>query len=353
MDERRFAAQLLMSAADSIASEASRALVTSRPEVASRYGPLALDRWKENFHGRLADLAAAVLAGRAAVFVDQVAWSRLAFEARGVPVEDLRASLEVLSETLIRELPPEDQPWVLGVLASARRRLNEPPHAQPPGLTRDTPHAELASRYLLAILEGDRAQACELVVSAVRAGTLGVPQAYELVLIPVQAELGRMWHINDLTIAEEHFATATTQMVMSQLYPFMSRAPSNGRVVIAACVEGNTHDVGVRMLADYFEIAGWRAVFLGANVPAGDLAMAVEHFRADVLALSACLPTQLRAVEDAIAAARVGEHRPVKIIVGGPAFANADSLWQELGADGYAPTAQGAVGMAEGWMAEK
>jgi methanogenic corrinoid protein MtbC1 len=183
-----------------------------------------------------------------------------------------------------------------------------------------------------------------VVTDAVAAKRIGVREVYEQVLGPVQQELGRLWHMNDLTVAEEHFATATTAMVMSQLYPHLPRKPRHGKVVVAASVQGNQHDLGVRMVCDYFEMEGWRAVYLGANVPAPDLAIAVEHFACDLLCLSAYLPTQLRAVEDTIASVRAQEAgQRCKVLVGGPAFLEADVLWREIGADGYAQSAQDAV----------
>jgi methanogenic corrinoid protein MtbC1 len=164
------------------------------------------------------------------------------------------------------------------------------------------------------------------------------------VLGPVQQELGRLWHMNDLTVAEEHFATATTAMVISQLYPHLPRKQSNGKVVVAASVQGNQHDLGVRMVCDYFEMEGWRAIYLGANVPGHDLALAVEHFGCDLLCLSAYMPTQIRAVEDTIETTRGHDTgRRCKILVGGPAFLGADVLWREIGADGFAQSAQDAV----------
>ena len=39
-----------------------------------------------------------------------------------------------------------------------------------------------------------------------------------------------------------------------------------------AAVAGNQHDIGLHAVADFFEMAGWRSILLGADVPAADLA---------------------------------------------------------------------------------
>jgi MerR family transcriptional regulator, light-induced transcriptional regulator len=334
-DERRFASQFLMSGAVEIAEAASQALCMQYPDTAKRFGSLARDRWKENYIGRLADLAAAVMAGRSEVFSQQVQWSRVAFEARGVPTLDLERSLRVLALTLDRELPDEDKAPALHAVHQALQQLQQPAVVEPPLLEAAGKHGELAARYLLAILEGDRVLACEHVLQAVRGGTPATAM-YEHVLVPVQAELGRMWHLNELTVAEEHFATATSKQLMSQLLPHLPRKQRNGKVLLAASVEGNSHDVGLQMVSDYFEMEGFRSVFLGPSVPANDLVIAVDHFSAHVVALSAALPTQLTAVEATVQGLRSAETeqtRKVKVIVGGPAFSHTGDLWREIGAD--------------------
>lgn len=344
IEQRRFIAQLLLASHEQIASQAATMLVERWEDIAARYKPLAFDRWCENLQGRVADLASSIHAGRPQVFVRQVIWSAVAFEKRGVPRDDLQRSLDVLGEVLDRNIPAEDRAYVMGYLREAGKELYKPVVEPPTNLSIETPQGETGARYLLAVLEGDRFAASRVVTDAVAAKRIGVREVYEQVLGPVQQELGRLWHMNDLTVAEEHFATATTAMVMSQLYPHLPRKPRHGKVVVAASVQGNQHDLGVRMVCDYFEMEGWRAVYLGANVPGPDLGIAVEHFGCDLLCLSAYLPTQLRAVEDTIACVRGHEAgQRCKVLVGGPAFLGADVLWREIGADGYAQSAQDAV----------
>ncbi|HEX2836935.1 MAG TPA: cobalamin-dependent protein [Phycisphaerales bacterium] len=340
IDERRFIAQFLISESQRLGRQAARRM----PASAS---PIALDEWSQHLAARTTDLASAVLAGEAGLFADQVQWARVAFGARNMPVQNLAASLDALRDELSHELPQADRPWPLACIAQARAALDAPAAAAPPMLSSATPHGQLAAKYLLTVLEGDRRAAGELLVQAVRAGTLTVTDCYEHVLIPVQRELGRMWHVGDLSVAEEHFATGTTTMVMSQLYPLLPRSPGNGRTVITASVEGNFHDVGARMVADYFEIAGWKSICLGASVPPEDIAQAVDHFGADLVALSASMPSHLHAVEATINAIHAVPHaKPVRVLVGGPAFSGAGEAWKEAGADGHATTAQEAVDTA-------
>ena len=44
-------------------------------------------------------------------------------------------------------------------------------------------------------------------------------------------------------------------------------AAPNGKTVVLASVAGNVHDVAIAAIGDFFEIAGWRAINLGPDVP--------------------------------------------------------------------------------------
>ena len=153
-----------------------------------------------------------------------------------------------------------------------------------------------------------------------------------------------MWMTGEINVAEEHFASHTTKMVMGQLLSRAEFRPHNGKTMLAAAVAGNRHDIGLYAVADFFDMAGWRTIQLGADVPITDLTQAVECFDADLVALSATLSVQLERVRLTIQAIRAGRRGDlVKILVGGLAFANSDNLAVEMGADGYAANPDEAV----------
>lgn len=339
-----FAGQLIATGAPAFAALTVEALFERRPSCRGRYQPNAEANWKRNIESRLADLAAALIAGHDTLFIDQVEWAKAAFAARAGDdsIHDLRESLIAMADVLERELPSAQGSRSSAIVRRAIDRLDSAPEYVPSRLHADTPHGRLAAKYLLSILEGDRHAAAELVLSAAR-GTdpdlvrPSVLEIFESVLLPVQHELGRMWQMNETSVGEEHFATSTTQMVVSLLYPFHQRKPRNGFTVVAGSVDGNAHEIGVRMLADLLEADGWRVIFLGASVPAEDCAQAAHDFGANLIAVSASLATQIPDIIRTVRAARGIGKAPPRILVGGAAFAggNRDS-WRSTGADGFA-----------------
>lgn len=347
MPSSPFLAQILDSSAPGYAVLATERLLARRPDIADRFAPHPRLAWKENLTGRIRDLSDAIEQNRPGVFIDQVVWGKIAFTSRAVPVEDLRESLVALREILTEELPEGERDTPARLIADALDALAVAPANHPTVISIDTPEGRLAAAYVLALLEGDRRRASSLILSAVDDARLNVRDAYLDVLIPAQRELGRMWHLNEITVAEEHFVTSTTKMIMAQLLARAESAPPNGRTAVCACAQGESHDIGLHVASDLLEITGWRVIFLGANMPPGDLIQAVVDFRADLLALSATLVSQRRAVAQTIRLLRDTPARAnIPVLVGGHAFDADDTAWQDVGADARAILAQDAPDIA-------
>ena len=203
----------------------------------------------------------------------------------------------------------------------------------------------LALNYLQTVLAGNVFPAMDTVLDAVSQG-LPIRDAYLKVLLPAQQEVGRLWHLNEISISEEHLVSYTTQRVMALLSTRMPRKPDNGLTVIAGSVAGNVHDIGIRAISYLFEFEGWRTIYLGSDIPRQELPATMDSYDADLLLLSVALVTQLPATERAIAEIRSHSQRPVKIMVGGNGLAERPGYWKDMGADGYAADAVEALELA-------
>ncbi len=344
--QHQFLAELLRNLAPDLSAAAARRFCQLDPTVKARYPDVPCQAWHDLFSTWVTDLAASLAACRPEILHRQVAWTKSLLGARTVSETDLVAALTALRDATLEHAPPEDAALIQAYIASTIEHIAQCPGCPPCHLTNDCPNQRLALEFVVTMLEGDRRAASDLILGAARTG-LPVRQLYLEVLYPAMKELGRMWERNEIDVAEEHFCTATTEMVMSQLYPFIARAAPNGKVAVVAAAQGNLHQIGVRMVADFLEMDGWRPIYLGANVPAHDLALAVNDFKADVLAIAACLHAHIQSVADAIAVVRsCPQAAPVKIIVGGNGFAGTGELWREIGADAMALCVDEAVALA-------
>jgi MerR family transcriptional regulator, light-induced transcriptional regulator len=198
--------------------------------------------------------------------------------------------------------------------------------------------------YLAAIRSGDRRQAFQ-VIDAARDAGLDLAGIYLGIFQPALREIGCLWQNNELTVAEEHLATAITQAAMARAYERAFTWRTEGsRTLIAACADVERHEVGLRMLCDLLDLEGWHTTYLGSTVPVESLAAMVRRLRPNVVALSVALSPHLPRLRAMIAAIRdaLGDAGPL-IIVGGRPFLDDPSLAQRLGADLTARNAVDAV----------
>lgn len=353
--DKQFAASI-ESVSRALAEWTVQEMYERMPELEQRYGADGRALWKGEIINRLQFLAEAIAADRAAVFVQSVEWARAGFMARGFETTHLAASLEVLDETMNAELPTQVAERTHRVLSeglkSARRKESPRDDAVlESAFTKPGVDAERARAYLVNLLERHQAKAVDVLLEGVRSGK-SVAQVYETVIAPALAEVGRLWHINEATVADEHYVTTATQNAMAVLRMKLPRALPNGKRALAASIGGDLHDVGIRMVADLLESEGWQVDCLGANMPTGDL---VEHGidevgrpQFDLFALSASTGLMVRATAGAIDALRgaAPEHR-LAIMVGGGPFAYIPDLWKVVGADGCATSATEAVAVAK------
>jgi len=323
-----------------------------QPDLAVRYDEPARLKSVRDTGYTLSYLAHAIQVGEQSLFVEYVAWLKVLLTRQNVPIDDLAENLRVMREVLPRTLPPKEATAAVALLTASLDHLPHMPSSLPSFLDGSAPYGSLARRYLAHLLTGERHQAAQLILAAVAEGVL-VRDIYLHVFQPCLHEIGRLWQLNEISVAQEHFCTAATQLIMAQLYPQIFATPRSNRRLVAACVGQELHEVGLRMVADLFELEGWDTYYLGANTPLKSIAAAVSEQSAHVLAISATMTYHLRDVADLIAFVRgrePGAH--VKILVGGYPFNTAGNLWRTIGADGYAPDAVSAIAVANRLLVE-
>jgi methanogenic corrinoid protein MtbC1 len=207
--------------------------------------------------------------------------------------------------------------------------------------------AALSADYLRALLNADQRTANQMILDTV---TQGVPikDIYLQVFQPSQYEVGRLWQTNQISVAQEHYCSAATQMVMSQLYPLIFSTERKGRKLIATCVSGELHEIGIRMVTDFFEMEGWDTYYVGANTPVKSVLKSIDEHQADLLCISATMYFNTEKVSELIADIRASEiGKDIAILVGGYPFLNIPDLWKKVGANGFGRNAQEALDISK------
>ncbi len=316
-----------------------------QPDLDTRFGPDCLAAWTEETRLRLLALAEAAGVDAPELFVQQIRWSRDALSSCCVGLADLEHNLHAMQEVLGEHAHAGQFRERVGpIIAAALRDVRTPACGTClEKLAAPGPLTDAARRYALALLEGRHDDALAVVMREFERG-VGVSDLYSCVIRPALADIGRLWQMGEVRVHEEHYATAATQTIMARLMALAPRAPRHAKAVLALSVSGDLHELGIRMVADLFELAGWRSNYLGADVPADEVPDAAVTFASDLIAVSSKLVFHVgaaRRVVDAVRADPRTAHLPV--LVGGMPFECVPGLWQRIGADAFAPSAEGAV----------
>jgi len=150
-------------------------------------------------------------------------------------------------------------------------------------------------------------------------GTQGVLQR---LIAPLAQKIGDLWRDGTLTAAHEHFASAIIRIFLShsaKSFVGVAGAP----VIVIATPHGQLHELGALLVAAAAANLGWSVTYLGASLPATEIAGAALLNRARAVALSIVYPDDDPRMETELVQLRhmLAE---VPILVGGratPAYA--------------------------------
>lgn len=318
-----------------------------KPELAARYGEKGREKCLEDARYHLSYLSESIGAARPKLFADYVSWAKVLLAGFGISASDLADNLKVIQDLLREQLPEEAGAIAAEYIENGLRAIEQAPSELPSFINKTEPHAALAAEYLNALLQGERHTANDLILEAVKNGA-DIKDIYLFVFQRAQHEIGRLWQMNRISVAQEHYCTAATQMIMSQLYPYIFTSEKNGRTMVATCVSGDLHEIGARIVSDFFEMDGWNTYYLGANVPTRSVLQILSERQADLIVISATMTYHVSHVRELIAAIRGSAlANNVKIMVGGYPFNVEPELWKEIGADAYSASAADAVAVAD------
>ena len=309
-------------------------------------GPHGREACRDDLTLHLEFLRPALEFGLTQPMVDYLRWLATVLSARGVPARFLVQSLDWLAEYFAAHMHGDEAACVVTALQRSKQRYLASGEVLP-GLyaAMPPPWAEWMP-FEAALLAGDRLAAGSLVERALGQGHTLVDIELHVVQ-PALYSLGRKWQDNQLSVAQEHLATAISQAVMTQGLLRSALPEANGRTVLLACVAGNQHSLGLQMVADSFQLAGWQVHYLGANVPSRSLIQHVGETDPDLLGLSVAFAQQLPAAREVISQLRPSPGKVgTPVIVGGLAINQFQRLAEVLGADAWGADAKSAVNSA-------
>jgi MerR family transcriptional regulator, light-induced transcriptional regulator len=143
--------------------------------------------------------------------------------------------------------------------------------------------AELGRELGEALESFDDERAHELLDALL--GLHGLERAIRDALMPYLAGLGDRWARNEVSVAQEHFASRLIEGRMLALARGWNRGP--GHRAVLACPSGEEHTLPLICFGLILRNRGWRNVYLGADTPTSSVHMAADTIGADVVVLAA------------------------------------------------------------------
>ena len=204
----------------------------------------------------------------------------------------------------------------------------------------------ILERYLRELLNGDRG-ACRTVIEETLQSGVPANNVYMDVVWPIMVEIDTLHRHDKINSAQEAFATRINRTIVDQLQNKLPRKAKRQKRIVVCSTVTEHGELGAQIMSDLFESDGWDTRMLGGSVNNDDVLEFVQIWSPDILlfyGVNGKGAPQLRNLIDRIKT--INAWPDMKIMLSGGVFNRAEGLWEEIGADLYAPNASEAVRMA-------
>jgi len=158
-------------------------------------------------------------------------------------------------------------------------------------------------------------------------------------------------------IWKEHIRTSIIRTIIENSYSYVIRdcnekyGVRSGKKIAVICPIDEHHELGARMITDYFVMLGYDAIYVGSNTPKEVFISGLKTQKLDYIAISISNPYHLISTRNTIARIRE-EDKNVKIIVGGNAISKLGEKVEILKADYYLTAFDDIISLAGGHIDE-
>ena len=175
--------------------------------------------------------------------------------------------------------------------------------------------------FLQACLEAVRALDATALDTALRQAelALGNQGMLQRVAAPLAQTIGTLWREGAITAAHEHFASAVLRHWLAQSAKAYAASPE-APLLIVATPSGQLHELGALLAAAAAANLGWRILYLGASLPAAEIAGTARQQKARAVALSLVYPEDDPNLEGELVRLRELLPSEIRLIAGGRAL---------------------------------
>lgn len=139
--------------------------------------------------------------------------------------------------------------------------------------------------YLDSLLKGDKNQCLQIVSNLIKSN-VPLKEIYIQLFQRSMYRVGQMWEKERCTIADEHIATKITESLIESTTSQFMNGHHLDKLVVITCIDKEFHELGARMVAGFFEVSGWKTLYLGSNTPQSTLIDLIKEKKPDLLGIS-------------------------------------------------------------------
>lgn len=196
-----------------------------------------------------------------------------------------------------------------------------------------------------AILEGDTATVRQKVMEALDEGIT----AREILndgLLKGMDEVSVLFKDGEMFVPEVLVSAKAMQAGVDIIKPVLVKdGVKPSATILTVTVEGDLHDIGIKLVGIMLEGAGFQVINIGVDVPTAKIIEKVKELKPQILGLSAMLTTTMTTMKDVIKELeREGLLSDMKVMVGG---APLSPLFAEKIGGNYSANANEAVVVAK------
>ncbi|WP_422485472.1 cobalamin B12-binding domain-containing protein [Gudongella sp. DL1XJH-153] len=195
----------------------------------------------------------------------------------------------------------------------------------------------------------------DCVVSAmeeVQSGRITIPVLYEKILVPALYSIDDCPESDPGCIWDEHVKTSIIRTIIEVLYPIVidlgGKAEKTGDKIVLTCPEKEYHEVGLRMMSDFFQINGYQVIYIGSNTPRDQVWQAIRTEKPNYVGISVTDYYLLFEAKRIVEKIKTECVKDIKIILGGQAFRNNPHTIEEIGGDIYIQDYNDVLALREG-----
>ncbi len=337
---------------ESITGEVNR-IMESNPDLKNLIGHNSFSMMYDNHMNHAEFMSNVFKLNDFTLMVKIVLWAYRIYSVQGFSHEYFTLQLKAWSKAVDRYLEPENSreinivyEWII----DNHQLLTEASQEDSCNTEECTSNWEkLKTPFLNSLIEGNSSQSLKIASDNVLTST-DLSDFYLKVIQPSMYKIGLLWEKGNISVAQEHLASAIVARVMSSLYPRFSVIDYSKEKAIVTAAPNEYHEIGPRMVADLLEIDGWDVDYIGANVPARDIIDISLDKKPMFIAISVGMPFNLVRAQELIEAIR---KQPVldetKIMLGGYSLATHPRIRELMIVDSCGGSAQEAVKIASEW----